>query len=170
MDAHPHPLAQRLADGRILVRQYAREHNGTVTDGLAILDPTDPAHPRWEAELARWERDHPTPHDISGYVPTDYKELSFLPDSDAGPSAWALRGAQAVPGDGDELSEQSAPDTSQTRDTSTATLRQPTGKSSHIWELAVRGCDLESLFAFSPHRRATRPAAWTTAHRIPLRE
>lgn len=69
-----HPLAQRLADGRVLVRYAAREADGSVLHGSIVIGPEDEAYANWDAEIRRWE--HPQFVDDSvDYKPIDYDNL-----------------------------------------------------------------------------------------------
>ncbi|MEV6259062.1 hypothetical protein ACIHAX_37015 [Nocardia sp. NPDC051929] len=76
-----HPLARRLHDGRILLRYFTREPDGSMIDGVVAIDPDDPAYGSWDAEITRWEHG-PKPLDYSlDYEPIDYEKFPLLPDT-----------------------------------------------------------------------------------------
>lgn len=75
-----HPLARRLEDGRILLRRFAREPDGTMIDGSVAIGPDDPAYADWNDELRRWEHDPKPLDDAIDYDPIDYESLPLFPD------------------------------------------------------------------------------------------
>ena len=76
-----HPLARRLDDGRILLRRFAREPDGTMIDGVVAIGPDDPEYGRWDAAITRWEHDPKPLDDSIDYEPIDYTNFPLLPDT-----------------------------------------------------------------------------------------
>lgn len=76
-----HPLARRLDDGRILVRYFTQEPDGTMIDGAVAIGPDDPAYGSWDAEITRWEHGPQPLDDSINYEPIDYENFPLLPDT-----------------------------------------------------------------------------------------
>ncbi|MGW4095136.1 hypothetical protein [Nocardia sp. NPDC004750] len=74
-----HPLAQRLDDGRILVRYFTQEPGGAMIDGWVAIGPDDPAYPDWDIEITRWENTPNPLDDTDNYEPIDYRNLPLFP-------------------------------------------------------------------------------------------
>jgi hypothetical protein len=74
-----HPLAQRLDDGRILLRYFGQELDGDIVDGSIVIGPEDPPYHDWDAEITRWEQRPEPLDDTIDYIPIDYENLQILP-------------------------------------------------------------------------------------------
>ncbi|ONM46743.1 hypothetical protein [Nocardia donostiensis] len=74
-----HPLARRLADGRILLRYYGQEPDGDIVDGSITIGPEDPKYHDWDAAITRWEHSPKPLDDSNDYEPIDYENLTILP-------------------------------------------------------------------------------------------
>ncbi|WP_159850328.1 hypothetical protein [Nocardia sp. CY41] len=75
-----HPLARRLDDGRILLRYFTQEPDGSMIHGSIAIGPDDPAYANWDTEITRWKH-NPIPVDDSiDYEPIDYDNLPSVSD------------------------------------------------------------------------------------------